>query len=413
MRAEPEPEAPVAATREAAAPLGTAAGSWPSSASAGNRAVVSALRIDRKVELRDVGRGEQSGFARAGELVDRMTTVSPSLIFSQEGRELRYEQVEGLTPNSFDTQMMALIDRDEVLPMRLTNRHGLLGDKTNGFHDAVDGDAFTSGYVDIDDLLAGDDLGFQMLLVHFLTERAATRNYARRIGTDFSQAEFDRGHSLGIEAEAQILRDFFGDPSIRIVADSPSVTIRRVFRNSRGDRIRRRIRLGRGDETGINASSVDVVTAGNVTMTAERLPRPARQRARRRCARRASRVRAMADEEAEFEILSEEGETPDEHDLQILETLEEHGEDLSEPREIRIDLLFPDEESSNAAEEELTELGYEVASFEGAGEEEQWTLRATRELRVDHENITGFRHRFDELAARHGGEFDGWEASAD
>ena len=33
----------------------------------------------------------------------------------------------------------------------------------------------------------------------------------------------------------------------------------------------------------------------------------------------------MADEEAEFEILSEEGETPDEHDLQILETLEELG----------------------------------------------------------------------------------------
>lgn len=268
-RAQPEQEAPVAATREAAAPLGAAGRILALQRQAGNRAVVSALRIDRKVELRDVGRGEQSGFARAGELVERMTAVSPSLIFSQQGRELRYEHVEGLTPNSFDTQMMALIDRDEVLPMRLTNRHGLLGDKTNGFHDAVDGDAFTSGYVDIDDLLAGDDLGFQMLLVHFLTERAATRNYARRIGTDFSQAEFDRGHSLGIEAEAQILRDFFGDPSIRILADSPSVTIRRVFRNSRGDRIRRRIRLGRGDETGINASSVDVVTAGNVTMAAE------------------------------------------------------------------------------------------------------------------------------------------------
>ena len=121
----------------------------------------------------------------------------------------------------------------------------------------------------------------------------------------------------------------------------------------------------------------------------------------------------MAAEEAEFEILSEEGETPDEHDLGILETLEEHGEDLSEPREIRIDLLFPDEESSAAAEDELTELGYEVAGFEAAGEEEQWALRATRELRVDRDNVTGFRHRFEELAARHGGEFDGWEASAD
>ena len=105
----------------------------------------------------------------------------------------------------------------------------------------------------------------------------------------------------------------------------------------------------------------------------------------------------MADEEAEFEILAEEGETPDEHDLEILDTLEEHGEDLAEAREIRIDLLFPDEEAANAAEEELTELGYEVAGFEAAGEEEQWSLR----------------HRFEELAARHGGEFDGWEASAD
>jgi hypothetical protein len=43
----------------------------------------------------------------------------------------------------------------------------------------------------------------------------------------------------------------------------------------------------------------------------------------------------------------------------------------------------------------------------------QWSLRATRELRVDHDNVTGFRHRFEELAARHGGEFDSWEASAD
>jgi hypothetical protein len=268
MHVRPEHEAP-AAPRERAAPPGQAGRILSLQRSAGNRAVMSALRIDRKVELRDVGRGEASGFARVPELITRLNQVSPSLIFRQEGRELRYEQMPGLTPNSFDTQMMALIDQEAVLPMRLTNRHGLLGDRTNGFHDAVDGDAFTSGYVDIDDLLAGDDLGFQMLLVHFLTERAATKNYARRIGTDFSQREFDRGHGLGIEAEAQILRDFFGDQSIRIVADSPSPTIRRVFRNSRGDRIRRRIRLGRGEESGINASSVDVVTGGNIVMTPE------------------------------------------------------------------------------------------------------------------------------------------------
>ncbi|HYH90615.1 MAG TPA: ribonuclease E inhibitor RraB [Solirubrobacteraceae bacterium] len=121
----------------------------------------------------------------------------------------------------------------------------------------------------------------------------------------------------------------------------------------------------------------------------------------------------MADEEAEFEILSEEGETPEEHDLEILETLEEHGADLSEPREVRVDLLFPTEESAQAADEELTELGYEVVGFESAGEEEPWAIRATRELQVGRENVTGFRHRFEELAARHGGEFDGWEAADD
>jgi hypothetical protein len=233
---------------------------------AGNKAVG---RLARRVEMRDVGRGEQSGFVRLPELVARLNLLSPSLIYTMEGRELRYERVTGATANSFDEQMVALIDQDPVLPLRLTNRHGLLGDQVAGFHDAVDGDAFTSGYVDIDDLLAGDDLGFQMLLVHFLTERAATSNYARRIGTDFSQREFDRGHRLGIEAEARILQDFFGDPTIRILRDSPSVTIRRIFRNSRGDSIRRRITLGRGADRGVHASSVDVVTRDGVVHTAE------------------------------------------------------------------------------------------------------------------------------------------------
>ena len=40
-------------------------------------------------------------------------------------------------------------------------------------------------------------------------------------------------------------------------------------------------------------------------------------------------------------------------------------------------------------------------------------MRATRELRVDRANVTGFRNRFEELAARHDGEFDSWEAAED
>ncbi len=239
MHVRPQHEAP-AASRERAAPSGPAARILSLQRSAGNRAVMSALRIDRKIEVRDVGRGEQSGFARVPEFIERLNGLSPSLNWKLEGRELVFEQTPDSTPTNFETQMMALVNQENVLPMRMTNRHGLLGDKASGFHDSVDGDAFTSGDQQL---------------------RAPHRRQLQRGGVQ------PRGHSLGIEAEAEILRAFFRDPSIRIVADSPSVTVRRVFRNSRGDQIRRRIRLGRGEETGVNASSVDVVTVGNIVMT--------------------------------------------------------------------------------------------------------------------------------------------------
>jgi hypothetical protein len=229
----------------------------------------SGAAIQRKVEMRDVGRGEQSGFARLPELIDRLNQMSPGLTYSLNGKELAYETKEGGTPSYFDRQMIAFIDQETLVPLRLTNRHGLLGDKATGFHDQVDVDAFTSGYVDIDDLLASSDLGLQSVLVHFLRERTATGNYARRIGTNFTQKEFDRGHALGIQDEAALLQDFFGDPTIHIVNDSPSPTVRRVFRNSRRDLIRRRVGIGRGEESGVNAMSIDVRTHDGQTLTAE------------------------------------------------------------------------------------------------------------------------------------------------
>jgi len=120
----------------------------------------------------------------------------------------------------------------------------------------------------------------------------------------------------------------------------------------------------------------------------------------------------MAEDELEFEILAEGG-TPDEHDLEILETLEEHGADLGEPREVRINLSFPSEQEAGAAGAELEEAGYEVVGFEATGEEEPWAIRATRDLRIDRDNVTGFRSHFSDLAERHNGEVDSWEAAGD
>jgi hypothetical protein len=204
--------------------------------------------VQRLVSMRDVGRGGQSGFARVGELVDRLNAISTGLDFALTDGALTYTPREGGRLSEFDRQMQIFIDDGTVIPMRFTNRHGLMGDREHGYHWQVEVDSWLTGYVDIDDLLASSDLGLQTSLVHLLRERQQTRNYARRIGSESLDArqpgparEFRRAHASGIQAELQVLRDFFEDPSIRIV-DAAT----RRFRNDRGDRFRERQRAGSG-----------------------------------------------------------------------------------------------------------------------------------------------------------------------
>ncbi len=232
---------------------------------AGNTAVASLMRsaaagsrrcVQRRVEMRDVGRGEASGFARLPELVDRLNAMSTGVTYSMDGSNLAYRAREDGTATGFDTQMMGFIDQGEVIPIRLANHEGLLGDKAHGFNDRITEDAFVSGYADVDDLLASSDLGLQSVLVHFLTERGVTRDYARRLGTPGLEASFERGHRLGIEAETRLLRDFFSDPSVRFLSEPEGSSIFRIFRNGRRDTIRTRVTARRG----IDAVTVEVVT---------------------------------------------------------------------------------------------------------------------------------------------------------
>jgi hypothetical protein len=237
--------------------------------------------IQRKVAMRDVGKGEQSGFARVPALITRLNTVSTGLIFALTGPDLTYTVKPGGKLSNFDTQMQGFIDQAAVIPLRFTNRHGLLGDKVHGFTTSVTEDAWSSGYVDIDDLLASSDLGMQEVLVHFLRERTATKNYEKRIGSESlntdpavpggaaHQAEFDRAHGHGIQAELAVLQDFFADPSIRLVDHDSGTNIFRVYRNGRKDTIRTRLRPGRGEETGVDAIIVEVVTRDGKVHTPE------------------------------------------------------------------------------------------------------------------------------------------------
>ncbi len=231
------------------------------------------------ISLRDVGRGEQSGFGRVGELVDRLNHVSVGLtFFLHQVGNLQFLEYRRILPlelcSEFDRRMVAFIDDPTEVPLRFTNRHGLLGswnlnpDGTRTFvaEGGVFEDAWQSGYVDIDDLLASTDLGIQDVLLHFVTERRATPNYVHRMGIPGGQPggldtrpgfdnEFQAAHRRGLLAELALLRDYFSDPGIHAI----DLQARR-FRSTRGDLIRVRVTEGRTAATvGTQAISFEVV----------------------------------------------------------------------------------------------------------------------------------------------------------
>ena len=190
-------------------------------------------RIQRVVEVRPPGRGGASAFDRRDELIARMNAVSAATDFSLDGRVIRFDDRAGGVANSFEQQMRALITRGTVLPMLLITSARRVGGAPLLL------DSFDFGFVDLDDLLASDDLSFQLNLIHLLTERASTRNYARRFGRAFPNPEFLRGHRVGIDAEAELLRDAIGDPTIRFnyEEERPNGTLVVAFRSDEGYRV--------------------------------------------------------------------------------------------------------------------------------------------------------------------------------
>lgn len=202
--------------------------------------------VQRVVEVRPPGRGEASAFGRRQELIDRLNAQSPAIQYWLDGRVLRYNVVNEGALTNFDRQMRGFIDRAEVAPLRLITRAGLVDGQR------VTIDDFDRGYVDLDDMLASSDISFQMNLIHFLTERFSVRNYERRIGTHFSNPEFNRAHQAGIEAEAEYLRNVIGDATIRFVYEEtrPNGTMVFGFRSDEGYRVFHVFRRGGQAERG-------------------------------------------------------------------------------------------------------------------------------------------------------------------
>lgn len=242
-----------------------------------------ATQIQRKVEMHDLSQREQagSGYACLPKLIARLNAISKGLFFKMKGQELGYDLLQPEnTLSNFEKQMIGFIDKAPVIPLRLANRkdrewypnrnlpHG-------GSYGGIEGDDWHSGKVDIDDLLAGDDLSLQLILVHFLQERMATPNYAHRIGSQSLYAydpviravnpEFVRAHEQGRQAELQLFRDFFGDNTIEIVKDNERLNLRHY----RGRRRHDDIYVDLNPRNGVDRVSVEVVTQNGNAYTPE------------------------------------------------------------------------------------------------------------------------------------------------
>jgi Regulator of ribonuclease activity B len=86
------------------------------------------------------------------------------------------------------------------------------------------------------------------------------------------------------------------------------------------------------------------------------------------------------------------------------------GADLAKPTDVVNYLYLPDERRAQEAGAELRLAGYSV-EVQPAATGVNWLALARIDLVPSVENVRLLRERFERLAAKLGGEFDGWEAA--
>ena len=100
-------------------------------------------------------------------------------------------------------------------------------------------------------------------------------------------------------------------------------------------------------------------------------------------------------------------------DLLVLEQLVKAGADVHAPRHVLYYLYFTDVETAVAAASEATGRGFDTDVREPVPEApDRWALICERhDYVLDLDTVRMNTDEFEELAARHGGDYDGWEAS--
>ncbi len=97
-------------------------------------------------------------------------------------------------------------------------------------------------------------------------------------------------------------------------------------------------------------------------------------------------------------------------DQLTLQQLAQAGGNLEKPTEVVNYLYVPTQELAQEAGAELRQAGYSV-EVRPAATGSNWLALAKIDLVPSAQNIQLLRDRFEALAARSGGEYDGWEAA--
>ncbi|MBN2425781.1 MAG: ribonuclease E inhibitor RraB [Calditrichaceae bacterium] len=99
---------------------------------------------------------------------------------------------------------------------------------------------------------------------------------------------------------------------------------------------------------------------------------------------------------------------PEDRDGSVLRLMKNHGADFSKKRSVDFFFYFKDETSANLAKAALQELDLEVEITDN-GKNNEWLCLATTKLNLGYNTLIKYRKKFEQIAEKFNGEYDGWE----
>ncbi|MDH7453707.1 ribonuclease E inhibitor RraB [Luteimonas composti] len=101
----------------------------------------------------------------------------------------------------------------------------------------------------------------------------------------------------------------------------------------------------------------------------------------------------------------------EQQDARVIENLISAGSDISKPHNIDFFMFMPSKSKAKSAAAEMEKLGYTIASIDRDAGQSQWQIHAIRVMAPQLDAMTATTRTLESVAAKHGGDYDGWGAS--